>query len=68
MMPPTVDEVLFLSLGNGAPIVFSSIVAFVGTNAGYMDLNNVLGSAVLLQRRGFKLIEQPLTPKLFSNY
>ena len=68
MMPSTVDGVLFLLLRNGAPNVFSSIVAFVGTNVGYMDLNNVLGSAVLLQRRGFKLIEQPLTPKLFSNY
>lgn len=47
-LSPTIAGVTLLSLGNGAPDFFSSVVSFTRSSGGAVGLNTILGGAVFV--------------------
>ncbi|KAK9123433.1 hypothetical protein Sjap_013035 [Stephania japonica] len=62
-LSPTIAGVTLLSLGNGAPDVFSSLVSFTKAGTGEVGLNSVLGGALFVSTVVIGIISISIGPR-----
>ncbi|XP_012070372.1 cation/calcium exchanger 1 [Jatropha curcas] len=65
-LSPTIAGVTLLSLGNGAPDVFASIVSFTKSSNGEVGLNSVLGGAFFVSSTVVGVISTLISPRKIS--
>ncbi|KAJ4750341.1 Sodium/calcium exchanger family protein [Rhynchospora pubera] len=65
-LSPTIAGVTLLSLGNGAPDAFSTIVSFVGNGAASVGLNSVLGGVFVVSSLVVGIISILVSPQEVS--
>ncbi|KAK6942071.1 Sodium/calcium exchanger membrane region [Dillenia turbinata] len=65
-LSPTIAGVTLLSLGNGAPDIFSSIVSFTGSRESAIGINTVLGGASFVSCVVFGIISIVMHSRSFK--
>ncbi|XP_028761307.1 cation/calcium exchanger 1-like [Neltuma alba] len=62
-LSPTIAGVTLLSLGNGAPDFFASVVSFTRSSGGAVGLNSILGGALFVTSTVLGIISILVSPK-----